>query len=110
MYQKCPICNGVGKTHNAGFEVECTVCSGMKIISSLTGLPPHRPQTPPVTPSNYDEAIASLMDGVYKGKIDPSDHANIHVVVGDKKSVVVIEGLELVEDDEPFNYGENNDI
>ena len=43
MWQRCPVCEGVGtipysSTHMA--EVECHVCKGRGIISTITGLPP----------------------------------------------------------------------
>ena len=44
MWQKCPICNGSGKTYNtlssSSFDV-CSTCRGTKIISELNGLPPN---------------------------------------------------------------------
>ncbi len=44
MWQKCPICDGTGRTYNtvssSSFEV-CSVCNGTKIISELYGLPPN---------------------------------------------------------------------
>ena len=47
MWQKCPICNGTGKTHNtlssSSFDI-CSTCNGAKIISELNGLPPNYEQ------------------------------------------------------------------
>jgi DnaJ-class molecular chaperone len=47
MWQKCPICNGIGTTFNAlsplSFDI-CSVCNGTKIISELNGLPPNYEQ------------------------------------------------------------------
>ncbi len=47
MWQKCPICNGTGRTHNTlsslSFEI-CSTCNGKKIISELNGLPPNYEQ------------------------------------------------------------------
>ena len=45
MYQKCPLCNGLGMTPEPfGLSNQstalCTVCKGSKIISELTGQPP----------------------------------------------------------------------
>ena len=44
MWQKCPICNGSGRTYNtlssSSFDV-CSTCGGTKIISELNGLPPN---------------------------------------------------------------------
>ncbi len=44
MWQKCPICNGTGRTHNtlssSIFDI-CSTCNGTKIISELNGLPPN---------------------------------------------------------------------
>lgn len=44
MWQKCPICNGSGRTHNtltsSSFDI-CSTCNGTKIISELNGLPPN---------------------------------------------------------------------
>ena len=44
MWQKCPICNGLGTVHNYGISSStysvCSVCNGAKIISELNGLPP----------------------------------------------------------------------
>ncbi len=41
-FQKCPICNGTGVL-NSQYSVNsvCSTCNGAKIISELTGLPPH---------------------------------------------------------------------
>jgi hypothetical protein len=44
MWQVCPICNGTGFNNNSTFSTippTCSVCSGMKIISEITGLPPN---------------------------------------------------------------------
>jgi len=47
MWQKCPICNGTGRTHNtlssSSFDI-CSTCNGTKIISELNGLPPNYEQ------------------------------------------------------------------
>ena len=47
MWQKCPICNGTGKTSNtlssSSFDI-CSTCNGSKIISELNGLPPNYEQ------------------------------------------------------------------
>ena len=47
MWQKCPICNGTGRTHNtlssSSFDI-CSTCNGSKIISELNGLPPNYEQ------------------------------------------------------------------
>jgi len=44
MWQKCPICNGTGKTgEKLGYysmEPNCPTCHGMRIISEINGLPP----------------------------------------------------------------------
>jgi hypothetical protein len=46
MYQKCPICNGSGRStqavlsNNSNSSEECPVCVGTRIISTLNGLPP----------------------------------------------------------------------
>lgn len=44
MWQKCPICNGLGTVPNYGMSSStssvCSVCKGQKIISELTGQPP----------------------------------------------------------------------
>ena len=44
MWQKCPVCNGTGKsadfvTTSSTIPV-CDVCNGKKIISQVNGLPP----------------------------------------------------------------------
>lgn len=43
MFQKCPICNGTGYSHDT-FSTStmpvCSTCKGKKIINSETGLPP----------------------------------------------------------------------
>ena len=45
MWQKCPICNGIGKSEERlGYykvEPDCPICRGKGIISELTGLPPN---------------------------------------------------------------------
>ena len=47
MWQKCPICNGTGRTYNtlssSSFDT-CSTCNGTKIISELNGLPPNYKQ------------------------------------------------------------------
>lgn len=44
MFQKCPVCNGVGKISDiyttTAIAKPCRVCNGAGIISELTGLPP----------------------------------------------------------------------
>ena len=43
MYQKCPICNGSGKSSSMEVNTpanNCHVCNGKGIISQITGLPP----------------------------------------------------------------------
>ena len=44
MWQKCPICDGTGRTQNtnstSSYSV-CSTCNGSKLISRLTGLPPN---------------------------------------------------------------------
>ena len=44
MWQKCPICNGTGKTgEKLGYysiKPNCSVCQGTKIISEVSGFPP----------------------------------------------------------------------
>lgn len=36
-YQKCPICNGTGKSESGS---KCETCNGKKIINTITGEPP----------------------------------------------------------------------
>ena len=40
MWQKCPICNGLGVITKDYSETNCKTCVGKGIISQLTGLPP----------------------------------------------------------------------
>jgi len=43
MWQKCPICNGTGQAStlvNGIYNSICPTCSGSRIISQITGLPP----------------------------------------------------------------------
>ncbi len=45
MYQRCPICNGLGEKENPEYLLEneskiCDVCNGTRIIHTVTGLPP----------------------------------------------------------------------
>ncbi len=43
MYQKCPICNGTGKSYNnmtINTSSTCRTCNGKGIISKLTGNAP----------------------------------------------------------------------
>ena len=45
MWQKCPICNGMGYASDpTGLysNTTCPVCNGTKIINELTGLPPEK--------------------------------------------------------------------
>lgn len=53
MWQKCPVCNGSGKTYNTTLSSTysiCTTCNGTKIISEITGLPPNIPVVNNLTP------------------------------------------------------------
>jgi hypothetical protein len=44
MWQSCPVCKGEGRVRSDLYinmpEVQCSVCKGRKIISTLTGHPP----------------------------------------------------------------------
>lgn len=54
MWQKCPVCNGSGRTHNtlssSSFDI-CSTCNGTKIISQVNGLPPNYEQNKTKHPS-----------------------------------------------------------
>lgn len=41
-WQKCPVCDGSGYEFPYGITCTCSVCKGQKIISDITGLPPHK--------------------------------------------------------------------
>jgi hypothetical protein len=42
MYQRCPICQGDGNIYPpVGYAVICPTCKGKRIISDVTGKPPH---------------------------------------------------------------------
>ena len=52
MWQKCPICNGIGSLQN--FEsssnfIQCRTCNGSGIISEISGLPPARTTSSTIT-------------------------------------------------------------
>lgn len=43
MWQKCPICNGMGISpipHGMNTTPQCPTCLGARIISEISGLPP----------------------------------------------------------------------
>lgn len=43
MWQKCPICNGMGISpipHGINTTPQCPTCFGARIISEISGLPP----------------------------------------------------------------------
>ena len=82
-YQKCPICNGTGKTGEKlgyyGVEPDCPTCNGTRIISEITGLPPaSAPQSD--TNNNIDKPKSNLIqrlcntDKYYKFICDFSYH------------------------------------
>ena len=42
-FQKCPLCNGTGRTmceYGYNSSQQCAVCMGRRIIDECTGLPP----------------------------------------------------------------------
>lgn len=51
MWQKCPICNGVGIDPSLHSSSICPTCQGMRIISEISGLPPT--SIPPSYDTNY---------------------------------------------------------
>ena len=62
MWQKCPICNGVGEVFPVGISngpKECSVCNGKKIISKLTGEPP---KDKPESKVRGDQDIEKLIE------------------------------------------------
>lgn len=45
MYQKCPLCNGIGIDQTSAFtskDITCPACNGQKIIDEVTGEPPNQ--------------------------------------------------------------------
>ena len=40
MFQKCPVCNGIGIDPAIYPSKKCPTCQGTRIISTLNGLPP----------------------------------------------------------------------
>ena len=64
MWQKCPICNGTGKTgEKLGYysmEPNCPTCHGMRIISEINGLPPASVPASFNTPSTGDFRDANM--------------------------------------------------
>lgn len=45
MWQKCPVCNGTGKSIEIFSGESCKACNSKGIISSVTGLPPNGIET-----------------------------------------------------------------
>lgn len=61
MWQKCPICNGEGC--DTLTSTICSVCNGMKIISTVTGLPPERVNIPNKTTALGHQGVFSTTYG-----------------------------------------------
>ena len=74
MWQKCPICDGTGRTQNtnstSSYSV-CSTCNGSKLISRLTGLPPNyemNKKEEAERQKEIDEIIKLLIKNNFKNK------------------------------------------
>ncbi len=64
-FQKCPVCNGTGKSVTSMHAV-CNTCNGTGIIDELTGFPPKYATSASTTGTslNHSEGLKRLMESV----------------------------------------------
>ncbi len=68
-FQKCPVCNGTGKSVTSQ-HAACNTCNGTGIIDELTGFPPRYHQNVSTTTGvsmNRSEAWNKFMETVRQG-------------------------------------------
>lgn len=68
MWQKCPICNGLGSELNeqsSAQYIPCSVCGGMKIINENTGKPPKHDQCDAPTDLSKTAANKEFFESLY---------------------------------------------
>ena len=72
MWQKCPVCNGLGTVPNFTLTANttCPTCNGARIISEVNGLPPAIPLNTSSTSSTGDFRDNVESQDEYYGRVN----------------------------------------